>query len=149
MIFSDLNGHAHFGSSTQSQPLYDLYQPNGAPPGTLSISQNNLNDGPNPLNDPYYQHQYNSQQRRPNGGLQLGVGTGKFGTLQTPIPLNEFPSHVEHLKQNNNELFIKVCLTDFFKFERFLIKKTSFQILELGFLEVTKSPINILQFFQN
>jgi netrin-G3 ligand len=70
----------------------------------LSISQNNLHDSPN-QND-IYQH-YNSQQRRHTAGLQLAGSASKFGSLHTEIPLNEFPAHVEHLKQNNNELFIK------------------------------------------
>lgn len=108
--FSDLNnGHAHFGTPHQQQPLYDLYQPSNVvgidPP--LSISQNNLNDGPNgyQLNH----HSYGTQQRystgRPNGGLQLS--SAKFAQ-HLAIPLAEFPAHVEHLKQNGNELFIKV-----------------------------------------
>lgn len=111
---SDLNnGHAHFNNvqhQTQSQrPLYDLYRPSSGgiePP--LSISQNNLNDGSNTYQlDHLGHHNYGSQQQR-YGGRSSAIA--KFGN-RGAIPLNEFPSHVEHLKQSGNELFIKVILT--------------------------------------
>jgi hypothetical protein len=91
--------------------MYDLYpssgqHQNGSIAAPLSISQSNLHDGSPAAIDPYA-HYNAQQQRRPQNGLQLNASTNKFN-VHAEIPLNEFPAHVEHLKQNSNELFVKV-----------------------------------------
>ncbi|KAI6216371.1 Protein-tyrosine-phosphatase [Aphelenchoides besseyi] len=99
----DLNGHAHFARNSAPNtdpPLYDLYPSNGG----LSISQNNLHDG-GIVNGGMVG---NDQLFSTSTALTL-AGSGSVGHIghHTAIPLSEFRAHVERLKMNNNEQFIK------------------------------------------
>ncbi|KAI6242207.1 Protein-tyrosine-phosphatase [Aphelenchoides fujianensis] len=96
----DLNGHAHFARSsapTADPPLYDLYAPNGG----LSISQSNLHDGVGVPNGGMHA---NEQLFSTSTALTL-AGSGSLH--HSAIPLSDFRAHVERLKMNGNELFIK------------------------------------------
>ncbi|CAD5214257.1 unnamed protein product [Bursaphelenchus xylophilus] len=114
---ADLNGHAngHLNSmNTLNNPystaprnanyhqndtaLFDMYAPNGHQP--ISMSQNNLHDGAMFTDNIYGHHTL-----PPHHSMAMSGGFGQ--PMNQPIPLSDFRSHVDRLKMNGNEGFIK------------------------------------------